>query len=175
MERIKHYAGIGSRSTPQDILDAMYEVGAYLAQKGYILRSGGAEGADEFFEKGCDSKQGRKQIFLPWKGFRDNDSSYIIDNMENKEEAFRIAEEFHPRFSQLRPSVKNLMGRNSYQILGEDLKTPCNFVVCYCIEDYNGDPSGGTGQAIRIARKHNVKVYNLFREEDLNKINKKLK
>lgn len=56
-----YYAGVGSRETPQDILNTMYKIGKYLASKGYTLRSGGAIGADTAFENGCDSVKGEKE------------------------------------------------------------------------------------------------------------------
>lgn len=40
------YAGIGSRSTPPDVLAFMEELGQTLATAGYALRSGAAQGAD---------------------------------------------------------------------------------------------------------------------------------
>lgn len=42
----KYYAGIGSRSTPKDILKLFESLGRYLATCNFILRSGGADGAD---------------------------------------------------------------------------------------------------------------------------------
>jgi predicted Rossmann fold nucleotide-binding protein DprA/Smf involved in DNA uptake len=54
------YAGIGSRSTPPETLPLIESIAARLAEKGWVLRSGGADGADSAFEKGCDQKQGTK-------------------------------------------------------------------------------------------------------------------
>ena len=39
---MKYYAGVGSRETPQDVLETMWKIGKHLADKGYTLRSGGA-------------------------------------------------------------------------------------------------------------------------------------
>lgn len=46
-----------------------------------------------------------------------------------------------------------MQARNSHQILGWDLETPTNFVVCYT--------KGGTGQAIRIANHYNIPVFDV--------------
>jgi len=40
-----NYSGIGSRETPDDILELMKAVAYKLAGRGYTLRSGGADGA----------------------------------------------------------------------------------------------------------------------------------
>lgn len=58
------YAGIGSRRTPPAILSMMEDVAEELARRGWFLRSGGAEGADLAFERGCDRAGGEKEIFL---------------------------------------------------------------------------------------------------------------
>lgn len=59
-----YYAGIGARSTPNKVLTIMEKLGGLFAKKGFILRSGAAEGADSAFEKGCDLENGHKEIFL---------------------------------------------------------------------------------------------------------------
>ena len=52
------YSGIGSRETPDNVLVVMEKLGAAFAKKGFVLRSGGADGADSAFERGCDSANG---------------------------------------------------------------------------------------------------------------------
>lgn len=56
------YAGIGSRSTPDDVIDKMHVLGEHFAHKGWLLRSGAADGADSAFEHGCDNGGGEKEI-----------------------------------------------------------------------------------------------------------------
>ena len=122
----------------------------------YTLRSGGAPGADSMFE----SSSKRKEIYLPWKGFNGSDSDLFLESMEEKilEKSYSIAKKFHPRWNSLTPAAKKLMCRNTFQILGADLKTPSNFVVCWTPD---GKISGGTGQAMRIARNLKIPIYNL--------------
>ena len=59
------------------------------------------------------------------------------------------------------------MARNCHQVLGQDLKTPVDFIVCWTKD---GGESGGTGQALRIARDLNIPVYNLYFEDTIDKI-----
>lgn len=51
------------------------------------------------------------------------------------------------------------MRRNGCQVLGLELDKPSNMVICYTPD---GLPSGGTGQAIRIAESYRIPVINLF-------------
>jgi hypothetical protein len=149
-----YYAGIGSRETPKDMLLKFEHAAMIFAKKGFVLRSGGAKGADSAFEIGCDSVRGQKEIFLPWKGF-ENSSSTLYNTSG---EALKIAEEFHPYWSKLSDGARKLQARNCYQVLGYDLKTPSSFIICWT---KNGSGSGGTGQAIRIAKAHNIPVFDM--------------
>lgn len=155
-----YYAGIGSRNTPQDVLEAFEYLGEELAKMGYILRSGGANGSDSAFEKGCDKVNGEKEIYLPWKGFNNNNSP--LYSYANGVEAMDIAKKYHPNFQILKPAAKSLMARNSYQVLGSDLKTPSSFIVCYT---EGGQRGGGTGQALRIASDHSIMICDFGRWE----------
>lgn len=152
-----YYAGIGSRETTQEILQHFEYIASVLAKKGFTLRSGGAKGADSAFEIGCDRVKGLKEIFLPWRGF-ENSSSKLYNISD---EAMRIAATYHPYWYNLSQGAQKLQARNSYQVLGYDLNTPSNFVICYT---KGGKGSGGTGQAIRIAKANNIPVFD-FGEE----------
>lgn len=152
----KIYTGIGSRKTPINVQRAMTDIARHFSRHKWILRSGGADGADLAFEKGADLKQ----IFLPWKGFNGNDSPFY----EHNEEAARIAAKYHPRWGRLNNSARAMHTRNVYQVLGYDLKTPTSLVICWTAD---GKASGGTGQALRIAKDANIPIYNLYNEEDI--------
>lgn len=146
------YTGIGSRKSPYEALVVMRHVAHTLATKGLLLRSGGAEGADMAFEGGCDEARGTKQIYLPWKRFNKNPSPFY----EQSEAAMQMAQKFHPAWHMCTPGAKKMHARNCYQVLGEDLKSPSLFVLCWTWED-----KGGTLQAVRIADANNIPVYNL--------------
>lgn len=148
------YAGIGSRDTPADVLQDMFNAAAYLASINFTLRSGAADGADTAFEMGCDSQNGPKEIFLPWPGF--NGSKEVCIPIPNA--AFEIAAKYHPNWGRLRQPVRNLMARNALQILGPNLNQPADFVLCWTPM---GSGSGGTGQAIRHARAIGVPVFDM--------------
>lgn len=151
-----YYAGIGSRETPQETLDVFYKIGAYLAQEGWTLRSGGAKGADHYFEIGCDSVKGDKEIYIPWKGFENNPSQLYKSDPKVALEARKIAESIHPNWDRCSEGAKKMHTRNVHQILGKDLNTPTDLVICYT---KNGSGSGGTGQALRIAQEHNIVIF----------------
>ena len=147
------YAGIGSRDTPKEFLKYFTEIGSCFGGCGYILRSGGADGCDLAFEKGCDMRHGKKEIYLPWSGFNNSTSKLVVNNIR----AFDIAKKYHPYWEKLSQGAKKLQARNSHQILGLDLKTPCDFVLCWTKD---GKLKGGTSQALRIALDYNIPIFN---------------
>lgn len=150
----------------------MEVIGESLAKKRFVLRSGGADGADKAFENGCNRGLGKKEIYLPWKGFNWNPSALF----EPPPSAFKIAQELaHPYWNKISQPSKKLLARNVCQVLGETLDTPSAFVVCYtpdgCIS-YNtrAENSGGTWYAIALAAYLDIPVYNLFYEDHIDKV-----
>ena len=159
----KFYAGIGSRETPESIKPTIERIVKRLNELGYTLRSGGADGADKFFEEYAIEKE----IFLPWKNFNENKSALNKQSTE----AFEMAKKYHPVFNKLSVGAQKMMARNCYQVLGEDLESPVEFVICWTKD---GKSSGGTGQAIRISEDTGIPVYNLNREGDTKKLIERL-
>jgi hypothetical protein len=162
-----YYAGIGSRETPDEILTIFENIGSYLAQKSFILRSGGAEGADQAFERGCDKANGKKEIYLPWKNFEGSNSNLIVQQGK----AYEIAEKLHPYWHNLKDGARKLQARNSHQVLGKDLNTPSSFIVCWT---KNGKDVGGTAQAIRIARHYEIPIFNAGGYKDIDEFRNEL-
>ena len=153
-----YYTGIGSRETPINVLAHMTEIANKLQLRGYTLRSGGAEGADTAFENGSTLKE----IYLPWYKFNDNKSHLFSPTQE----AFEMAGKIHPDWDKLSWGAQKLHARNVHQVLGKDLKTPSEFLVCWT---KNGKESGGTATAIKLAKLHNILVFNLYDSDIFNK------
>lgn len=154
------YAGIGSRETPQHILDTMRTIAAELGARGWLLRSGHAEGADIAFELGA--KDLPKEIYLPWPGFnggRAGAGGAIIPTLlSSYNQAMVYAQHFHPAWEKCSQGARALHTRNVYQILGQNLDTPVKCVVCWTKD---GKSSGGTGQALRLAEYLEIPIFNL--------------
>jgi hypothetical protein len=161
------YTGVGSRSCPLDIKDQIILIASSLAKRGYTLRSGGADGSDNFFEIGCDFATGKKEIYLPWKGFNKNKSElYGVSD-----EALKLASTIHPAWDYCSIGAKKLHGRNIFQILGKELNQPSNLLICWT---QDGKAIGGTRTAIILAQKYNIPIYNLGNQTDLIKAQKDL-
>jgi hypothetical protein len=141
------YAGIGSRQTPNEVLDQMTEVAKMLEERGYTLNTGMTfggkeEGADAAFSRGTT----KKNLFAPEKdGARE----------------ITIAKEVHPNPSALSPGAMKLMARNTNQVFGANLDTPVDFVLFYAEETKTIRPKGGTGQAVEMARRKGIPTINM--------------
>jgi len=158
----RFYAGIGARATPPEILSLMTRAAFALTKRGYVLRSGRAIGADSAFERGAGRNA---QIFLPAAGWRGSASALHPETLgaELWGRARAIAAAHHPAFAGLSRFVQALHTRNVFQVLGCSLDNPAEFVLCWTAD---GEASGGTGQALRIAASHGVPVFNLRRERE---------
>ena len=136
---VAKYAGIGSRETPPGMCRVLTIVAKEMQERGFVCVSGGAAGADRAFQDGAG------ELFELWRP-------------ENATpESFELAENFHPRWDSLSPSGKALQARNGHILLGGDLETPVDFVLCWT---ENGLTRGGTGQGIRIARAYQIPIFN---------------
>ena len=160
---MKYYAGIGSRRTPKDVLDLMTRVAAKLEKDGWILRSGGAVGADKAFEAGVSLVQ-NKEIYLA--------TSTISQT------AWNSVDVFHPYPRALKPFARALMARNYHQITGKDDNARKSaFVICWTPDGCKTHAertinTGGTGQAISIANSLGVEVFNLANPKDRAQVEK---
>lgn len=157
-----YYTGIGSRETPRAILKAMYAAAQKLSAT-HVLRSGAAKGADTAFEYGAN---GNWDIYIPWRSFSANPRHINTSILPNFNQAMRIASAHHPAWHLCSHGARMLHTRNVYQILGTDLASPSQFVLMWAPQiEYEADShqvkscSGGTGQAVRIARAYGVPVY----------------
>lgn len=148
------YAGIGSRETPFEVLRLMSRIARACAAEGAVLRSGAADGADAAFERGAVEAGGSTEIYLPWRRFNGHASALFHVSRE----ALELAARFHPAWARCSPAAQKLHARNGYQVLGRHLDAPADVVICWTP---GGSGSGGTGQAIRIARAHGVPVHDL--------------
>lgn len=165
----KAYAGIGSRKTPPEVCAAFANLAGRLGQAGWTLRSGRAEGADSAFEAGARAVRGSCEIYLPNKHNYMSIEQVIHASSEDfmKGESYLdevtgsvlgckvIARLLHPNGKNLSPHALELQARNTYQIIGQDLNTPVQFVVCWT---EGGRGEGGTGQALRLAKMLNIPI-----------------
>jgi hypothetical protein len=150
------YAGIGSRDTPEDILALMRGIALMLYERGYTLRSGGADGADHAFEYATPAVS-TMEIYLPWSGFNGKANTLPQDRLAWGE-ALSIAEKYHPNWQACSEGARKLLSRDTFQILGPDCHSLSAFVVCWTKD---GKANGGTGQALRIADDKKIPIYNL--------------
>jgi hypothetical protein len=168
------YAGIGSRETPPDVLALMEALAEKLAGEGFRLRTGLSPGADQAFYRGALRVAGEIELYLPWPSFEaearaDAGGDRVLELPQPSAAAFELSRAFHPQWETLELTERRLLARDAHELLGADLKSPAQLVVCWTADgsrdgrELFGD---GTGQALRIAHHHGVPVRNLARPQD---------
>ncbi len=167
---------IGSRQLEQkqeyfDDIKLCYNVCMRLAQLGVTFTSGlceiGMDGiAQKAYSKAVDlglAKESQFEVYvadqynirrstLPRKHLA------IVRNKDLISETERIASEVHPAWDRCNEWARGMHSRNCHQILGYDLQSPVDAVICWTPD---GKIQGGTSTAIRIALKYNIPVFNL--------------
>lgn len=173
--------GIGSRETPADVQAEMTILAREFEQRGARGRSGGAGGADLAFEAGYTDPR-NCEIFHPWQRFipkldrravdveailgrkrpASGPGAAIVLEGEFFARAEAIAQRFHPAWERCSDFARKMHTRNVPQVLGPQLDRPCDIIVCWTSD---GEASGGTGQAMRMAKAYDVLIVNLKRRE----------
>jgi hypothetical protein len=185
---MKWYTGVGSRETPDAILEVMERVGYALASQGWTLRSGGAVGADQAFERGMFEFVGLDgpyswtpaEIYLPWSGYeghygQTHGGLNILPSairLDIEREAERIASETHPAWGACKQGARKMHTRNVFQVLGMTLDQPSKMLIAWTRLDKHGNPKGGTATAINLANAQGVSTFNLNKDEDYERITK---
>lgn len=151
---------IGSRETPQEILDVMRDLILSFNENGTLIRSGGADGADHTVTQYAGSSN--REIYLPWNGFNNlwknkNDIFLWTDSPQHKE-ATKMALTVYHSINFARDSHRSFHSRNSMQVMGFNMDTPSDLIICWTP---GGNTIGGTATAIKMAQAHNIPVYNL--------------
>ena len=165
------YTGIGSRSTPQPILELMRLIACCMGERGHTLRSGGARGADTAFEEGCDLADGSKEIFVPvssgssygishrLKDRRGQFTNVLLEGVVESARICAVALLGKAHWENLTPYGRLAHARNVMQVLGIHLDTPSKAVICWTP---GGSEYGGTRTALRMANEHGIPIYNLY-------------
>lgn len=172
------YVGVGSRRTPSAILQSMSAIAEALANRGMVLRSGHADGADIAFERGA--REGAAEIYLPWSGFNAQHAP-VSDRHRYyswpTEAALRDWIRFHPNPWACSRAAAKLHARNLHELMGyayslSGMNFPPgsagDFVVCWTPDGAESERecsehTGGTGTVIRAADYFRVPVFNLAR------------
>ena len=150
------YAGIGARATPAAVLSDMTVMAGWLARTGWMLSSGGADGADSAFAAGAPA--GQRTIWLPWRGYNGHRGPNCrVLSADELSACMEIAATLHPAWVRCSPAVRKLHARNA-AVLGLTLDLPVDAVIAFTSE---GRVEGGTGMAIRIAEARGIPVFNL--------------
>jgi hypothetical protein len=169
--QLHYYSGVGSRNTPPAVCEVIEQVAANLRDRGYILRSGRADGADAAFEYAAGSKA---HLYVPWGAFGSDRPlngcpKVSVPNGYLLAEAMGMAADIHPAWDKVSGPGRLLHARNCFQVLGDNLDTPSDLLICYATPDKRS-VKGGTRTAVELAKKFDIPIYNLYfpnEEEDL--------
>lgn len=181
------FAMIGSRATPNNVLELMADAAEWLLKKGAVGDSGGAPAADKALEHGywkayyseIDNRLinlGNIRVYLPFPTFEGNDRfndrvEYVVANrLSTWDEALVMAEKIYDNygrnksFAQLGPGIRAMGGRNMMQVLGPMLDRPKDIIIFYAppAKDKKLIVEGGTNLAVALGDEYGVPMVNLY-------------
>lgn len=177
----KYWTIVGSRNTPEHVLELMIRMGRTLTDNGISVSSGDAYDSDRAGWYGArQSKRyaevGARVYLANGTGrnfyrLRDNrffyDASGFTDTWNT---AMQMAMQARGSFGGLNEWGKALHTRNVYQIHGEDLKSLSDAIIYYAEpigKRENEKVSGGTNTALRLAVMADIPIRkNLYFQDD---------
>lgn len=146
---MKFYSGIGSRKTPHEYLRRFKNLANELDKNDYVLRSGGAKGVDEAFKQNSSNFV----IFRSYDYYLGNIRQLYEPELLEEADSILAGVDHYINIKKKSDYVYRSQLRNVFIILGEDLSTPSDFVICY---------SPGTQIGIEVAEKYGIPVYNYY-------------
>ena len=167
---------IGSRQLEQkqeyfEDIKLCYNVCMRLAQLGITFTSGlceiGMDGiAQKAYSKAVDlglAKESQFEVYVAdqYNIRRSTLPRRHLATVRNKDlisETERIASEVHPAWDRCNEWARGMHSRNCHQILGYDLQSPVDAVICWTPD---GAVVGGTATALKLSMKYNIPVFNL--------------
>lgn len=156
---------IGSRRITEKQFDYLVKVGEAFARRGWVVRTGCADGADHAGMTGTRNvNPDLLHLFLPWstynKGYQEETDTVTIYDEKQHQEWAKSVSIFHPAPDKLKQGAFKLMARN-YGIIMHG--TPVDVVVAFPISDTD---VGGTGQGMRLAKEYEIPLYTVCNRAD---------
>ena len=167
---------IGSRQLEQkqeyfEDIKLCYNVCMRLAQLGITFTSGlceiGMDGiAQKAYSKAVDLGLAKESQFEVYVADQHNIHRSTLPRrhlatVRNKDlisETERIASEVHPAWDRCNEWARGMHSRNCHQILGYDLQSPVDAVICWTPD---GKMVGGTATALKLSMKAGIPIFNL--------------
>ena len=163
---MKYVTIIGSRSITVQEENILKEIAQKYHNLGYILRSGGANGADSIV-----NEFENKEIYIPWNGFNNfehnGESVFELSRIPGSLDAIRAARRVHPAPHKLTMASEKLHGRNYFQVFGQN--GIASELVLFVADEVDGEVCGGTRTAVTLAREAGIETINLRKSSDKNK------
>lgn len=185
-QQYRYWTGVGSRETPESVQELMRAISKLLTDMGWILRSGGAKGADTAFYEGCQQSEvwqvNKPYIYIGWNGMKGGNDEvpywhdeakgiYDATRFPTWEKAKSIAMGIHPAPEKLKRGGIALHTRNVFQVQGHSLIDLSNFLMCWAIpKGDTGEVKGGTATAVKLANSLGIRVVNLYKPEAYNEV-----
>jgi len=172
---VRAVACVGSRTLDPSALALLTAIGASLVTAGWIVHSGGAQGADQAFARGAAHALGTTVhpagglvIHLPWASYeraaadaavRQSGGRALIDTQPFTPDEWRTAARAPRRPDRFNPYDVPLLADTLRILCPQDLADPVHLVIAY---PSNGrDPGGDTDQAFRLAESFGIPLHDL--------------
>lgn len=165
MEKLEQIAIVGTTKPGDYWSNFMQKLSAGFARRGVVGRTGGAVGVDGACMRGYGLVNPELlKVYVPWKTYVGDEipegcEKVVYSRWEHPEWEKSVSI-YHPAPKSLGKGAVNLHARN-YGLVCDGVPADAVVALPRSLSDW-----GGTGQAMRIAQKLGIPLYNLRKEED---------
>jgi hypothetical protein len=166
---MKYYAAIGGDNAPIEILLLLSKLSNIFEQQGFCLRTSADTGVPQALIDGVSDKNNNTELFVVHENTPLRSSAakanYLVPKETSPDAYFNINKSMGK--PTITPHWEQLTSRQSrdrytcaaFNLLGQNLKSPCLFLLIYKTEDDKQWTEVDTG--IQIANRCQIPVFNL--------------
>lgn len=159
---------------PADVKEKIIKVARALILKGYTYRtSGGAN--DTINAEVVAIENSNTEYYLPWKSYNKNAPKPVL--RYPTELGYQFAFSNHKAFPKLPPAIRALLASHVHVLLGKECDNPLDLIIVYSPKgdevinkDTEYKSAGNTVFPIKIASNCNISVFNIQREDTVNRL-----
>lgn len=153
------YAVASNENVPANVIEEFKSIIPELEKAGFILRVSAMKNSIDDHVRNLTEN---KEVILPWRGFNEVEDGNTYTSPETK----AIAKLFQPGYDSLSKGVQLIVAKNVRLALGNDSRSPVNFVLCWSEDgaETNATKTSATGvvgHLIAVASAAHIPVYNL--------------
>lgn len=162
------------RKVSDEVLNKFAKIAKYLSTKGFVFRHHGS--ADSKLQNAILAVPDIKSLsYLAWTKYNQNIKKSVIKNPNRT--CYEYACNYHSKFNTIPSSIRAKLAAQMAAMFTEKFNDPIDLLICYneygdeiITKDTDYKNLGNTSFFLKVAADNNISVFNLGKEDAINRI-----